>query len=134
MKFSKNLNFHCLNIQEINRNGHFIYLKKTTSTIICNSVLVKSLRFYDYLHIFHFCHSTIVIGEILKTPMGPQNEVDKYPVAVVDHENNITDHLPKGKSEKYEKTIFYFLRSDPLNICHAKITGKAVHLRGKKEM
>ena len=57
-----------------------------------------------------------VIGEVLKTCMESQNEVDKYTVAVVDNENNIIRHLPKEKSGKYAKTIFYFLRSDPFNI------------------
>ena len=45
--------------------------------------------------------------------MEPQNEVDKYAMAVVDNEKNIINHLPKGKNEKHAKTIFYFLRSDP---------------------
>ena len=64
--------------------------------------------------------------------MEPQNEVDKYAVAVVDNENNVIGHLPKEKSERYEKTIFYFLMSDPLNICHVKITGKVVNLGNNK--
>ena len=37
-----------------------------------------------------------VIGEVLKTCMEPQNEVDKYAVAVVDNKNNVIGHLPKG--------------------------------------
>ena len=64
--------------------------------------------------------------------MEPQNEVDKYAVAIVDNENNVIGHLPKEKSGKYEKTIFYFLISDPLNICHVKITGKVVNLGNNK--
>ena len=62
-----------------------------------------------------------VIGEVLKACMDPQNEVDKYAVAVVDNENNVNGHLPKGKSGKYAKTIFYFLKTDSLNICHVKL-------------
>ena len=69
-----------------------------------------------------------VIGEALKTCMEPHNKVNNYAVAVVDNKKNIIGHLPKGKSGKYAKTIFYFLRSDPLNICAVKITGKAVNL------
>ena len=53
--------------------------------------------------------------------MEPQNELDKYAVAVVDSESNIIGHLPKGKSGKYTKVIFYFFRSDPLTICYVKI-------------
>ena len=56
-----------------------------------------------------------VIGKVLKTCMEPQNKVNKYAAAVVHNENN-------NKSGKYAKTIFYFLKTDPLNICHVKIT------------
>ena len=75
-----------------------------------------------------------VIGEVLKTCMEPQNKVDKCEVAVVDNENNVIGHLPKGKSGKYVKTIFYFLKTDPLNICDVKITEKAVNLGDNKRM
>ena len=57
-----------------------------------------------------------------------------YTVTVVDNENNVIGHLPKGKSGKYVKTIFYFLKNDPLNICQVKITGKAVNLGDNKGM
>ena len=73
-----------------------------------------------------------VNGEVLETCMEPQNKVDKYAVAVVDNESNVIGHLPKGKSGKYAKTVFYFLKTDPLNICHVKITGKAVNLGDNK--
>ena len=75
-----------------------------------------------------------VIGEVLKTCMEPQNEVDKYAVAVVNNDNDVIGHLPKGKSVKYAKTIFYFLKTDPLNICHVKITGKFLNLGDNKGM
>ena len=68
-----------------------------------------------------------VLGEVLKTCMEPQNEV-------VDNENNVIGHLPKGKSEKYAKTICCFLKTDPLNICHVKITRKALNLGDNKRM
>ena len=60
--------------------------------------------------------------------MEPQNEVDKYEVAIINNENDVIGHLPKGKSEKYAKTIFFFLKTDPLKICHVKTTGKAANL------
>ena len=49
-------------------------------------------------------------------------------------ENNIIGHLPKGKSGKYAKAIFYFLRLDPVNICSVKIIRKAVNLGENKGM
>ena len=76
-----------------------------------------------------------VIGQVLKTRMEPMNEVDKYAVAVLDDkENNVVGHLPKGQSGKYAKTIFYFLRSDPLNSCFVKVTGKAINMGDDKGM
>ena len=66
--------------------------------------------------------------------MEPQIEVDKYAVAVVDNEKNVIGHLPKGKKGKYAKTIFFFLKTEPLNNCHFKITGKAVNLVDSKGM
>ena len=74
----------------------------------------------------------IFIGEVLKKCMEPQNELDKYAVAVADSESNITGNLLKGKSGKYAKAIFYFFRSDPLTICYVKIIWKAVSLRENK--
>ena len=76
----------------------------------------------------------LVVREVLKACMEPQNEVDKYAVAVVGNENNVIGHLPKGKSGKYAKRIFYFLKTDSLNICPVKITGKAVNLGDNKWM
>ena len=75
-----------------------------------------------------------VMGEILNTRMEPQNEVDKYAVAVLDKEKSVTGHLPKGTSGKYAKTIFYFLRNDSVNVCKVKVTGKAVNLSDDKGM
>ena len=68
-----------------------------------------------------------VMREVLKTCMKPLNEVDMYAVAF-DDKNDINGHLPNEKSGRYANTIFYFLRSDLLNICNVKITGKAVSL------
>ena len=68
-----------------------------------------------------------VMREVLKTCMKPLNEVDMYAVAF-DDKNDINGYLPNEKSGRYANTIFYFLRSDLLNICNVKITGKAVNL------
>ena len=44
-------------------------------------------------------------------------------MAVVDNENSVIRPLPKGKSWKDAKTLFYFLKTDPFNICHVQIIG-----------
>ena len=79
------------------------------------------------------CIETIRLS-LEKTCMEPQNEVNKYAVAVADNENNVIGQLPKEKSGKYAKTIFYFLKTNPLNIYHAKVTGKTVNLGNNKGM
>ena len=43
-------------------------------------------------------------------------------------ENKIVGHLPLGKSGKFAKTIFYFLRADELSSCKIVVTGKPVNL------
>ena len=47
-----------------------------------------------------------IIGEVLNACNEPQNEVDKYAVAVLDSDNTVVGHLPKRKSGKYAKTVF----------------------------
>ena len=66
--------------------------------------------------------------------MESRNEVDKYAVAAVDNDSIFIGHFSKGKSGKYSKTIVYFLKTDPLNICHVKITEKALDLGDNKGM
>ena len=87
---------------------------------------------------FHVVHRNnwdpSFIGEVLKTCMELRNKVNKYAVAVVDNENNVIGHLLKEKSGKYAITMFYFLKTDPLNICQVKITGKAVNWGDSKGM
>ena len=85
---------------------------------------------------FHVYRNTWepVIGGVLKTCMEPQNEVDKYAVAVIDNEKNVIGNLPKGASGKYVKRLFYFLKTDPLIICYVKIAEKALNLGGNKGM
>ena len=49
-----------------------------------------------------------VIGEVLKTCMDPQNDVDKYAVAVVDNETMLLVIYQKGKVENIRKQYFTF--------------------------
>ena len=69
------------------------------------------------------------LGEVLQCRMEPDNAVDKYAVAVI-NKDRVVEHLMKGKSEKFSKTVFFFLRTDEINSATVKITGKAVN-KGK---
>ena len=53
--------------------------------------------------------------------------MDKHAVCVK-KENKIVGHLPLGKSGKFAKTIFYFLRADELSSCKMVVTGKRMNL------
>ena len=58
--------------------------------------------------------------------MEPDNTVGKYAVAVM-NKDRVVGHLMKGKSGKFAKTVFFFLRTDEINSATVKITGKAVN-------
>ena len=68
-----------------------------------------------------------VIGECLLSETEPDNLKDKYAV-YVKKENRIAGHLPLGKSCKFAKTIFYFLKADESSSCKIAVTGKPVNL------
>ena len=63
----------------------------------------------------------------MEVSTGPDNPVDKFAVAVKKNQN-IVGHLKKGKTGRFAKTLFYFLRSDPYSKCHAKVTWKRCNL------
>ena len=63
------------------------------------------------------------IGEVLEAKTEPTNEKDKYAVAVC-KKGDVVGHLPKGKTGKFAKMIFYFLKSEMLCACKVKVTGK----------
>ena len=62
--------------------------------------------------------------------MEPDNVVDKYVVSVMNKDRGVK-HLMKGKSRKFAKTIFFFLRTDEISSAAVKITGKVVN-KGKR--
>ena len=68
-----------------------------------------------------------VLGESLQTRPEPENEIDKYAVAVTKDEK-VIGHLKKGKTGRYAKTLFDFLRANPTNIANITVTGKRLSL------
>ena len=68
-----------------------------------------------------------VIGECLLREREPDNPKNEYAFCVK-RENRIVGHLPLGKSDKFAKTIFYFLKADELSSCKIVVTGKPVNL------
>ena len=71
--------------------------------------------------------------QVLKAVPEPKNVVDKYPVCVM-LSDEIVEHLKKGRSGRFAKTVFYFLRADEKGSCTAIVKGKAVNLGDGKGM
>ena len=67
------------------------------------------------------------VGEELRAVMQPNNLMDKFAVAVERNELGVVGHLPLGKSGKFAKTIFYFLKANQQNSCNVIVRGKAVN-------
>ena len=68
---------------------------------------------------------TRVVGEKLTGVMESNNLVDKYAVAVKRSDESIVGHLPLGKSGKFAKTIFYFLKANKKRVI--KVLEKAIN-------
>ena len=68
------------------------------------------------------------LGEHLEVQCEPENPVDKYAVCLKTSNGTIVGHLKKGKSGRFAKTIFYYLRSHSQANCTAKVTGKRFNL------
>ena len=65
-------------------------------------------------------------NEILEVKM-PTNKMDKFAVAVIKNKQ-IIGHIPLGKTERFSKTNFYFLKCEYID-CKIKIVDdKAVNL------
>ena len=92
-------------------------------------IVSRNFEMVSYVKEYHV-YKTLwnpLIGEFLSREREPDDPMDKYAVSVK-KENKIVGHLPLGKSGKFPKTIFYFLRSDELSSCKIVITGKPVNL------
>ena len=64
-------------------------------------------------------------GEILKFRTEPENEYDKYAVAV-ESGGDVVGHRSKVRSAHFTKTVSYFLRAS--NESRVEVTGKRVNL------
>ena len=104
--------------------GENIYTADSIPILLVSDVEMKSYikGHHVYKHLW-----TPVINEHLSSEMEPNNIKDKYAVCVKKN-NVVIGHLPLGKSGKFAKMIFYFLRADPYAKCVVVVTGKAVIL------
>ena len=92
-------------------------------------IVTRNFEMVSYVKGYHV-YKTLwnpLIGEFLSCEREPDNSMDKYAVCVK-KEIKIVGHLPLGKSGKFAKIIFYFLRADELSSCKIVATGKLVNL------
>ena len=93
----------------------------TTETICIQDelpiTLITSMDLETFITGHHIYKNiwTPQLDEQLEVSTEPDNPVDKK-------NQNIVGHLKKGKTGRFAKTLFYFLRSDPYSKCHAKVT------------
>jgi len=73
-------------------------------------------------------------NEVLLTQMEPTYTEDKFTVAVIDVNDSVIGHLMKGKSGRFAKTIYYFLRASEHHKCKVRVTGSAINQGDNKGM
>ena len=68
---------------------------------------------------------TPILGENLSTRPEPETKIDKYVVAVT-KDAEVIGNLKKGKTGRYAKTVFYFLRVNPMKTVSITGTGNSL--------
>ena len=67
------------------------------------------------------------LREFLKAWLEPENEFEKFAVAV-EKSDVVAEHLSKGKTGRFAKTISFLLCRSNENSCKVEVTGKIVTL------
>ena len=106
-------------------------IKPSIKDILCLEkipfVLEKSYELEAFVMNETFIQGNVnaFVGEKLDTAMQPNNVKDKYAVAIFQEgKQDVIGHFPLGKSGKFVKTIFHFLKG---NRCQIIVHGKAVN-------
>lgn len=78
---------------------------------------IAAVKSYEIDAFFMGCYEYKTVwspstGEKFCGVMKSTNSIDKYAVAVQRNDSKVVGHLPLGKSEKFAKTLFYFLKAD----------------------
>ena len=66
------------------------------------------------------------VGEKLSGAIESRYLMDKYAVAVQRNGGKVVGHLPLGKSEKFAKAAFWFLKADKNHSCKINMLRKTV--------
>ena len=62
-----------------------------------------------------------ILGEFIKARLKPENEFDKF-AAAVEKCDVVVEHLSKGKTGRFAKSISFFLRRS--KSCKVEVTGE----------
>ena len=73
------------------------------------------------------------LGKNISTLPEPENDILKYVVAVT-KDARVIGHLNKGKTGRYGKTLFYFLRANPMNTASITVKRKSVNFRDGQDL
>ena len=95
--------------------------------------LLKTFEFTSYVMEYHVYKDRWipVKSENVKSGCRAKNKEDKFAVAVM-KDDCLVGHLPKEKTGRFAKIIFYFLQACNLNTCSVEITGKAINQGDEK--
>ena len=98
----------------------------------CEEFRIALIRSYEidlFIMGYHVYKAdwTPFVGEKLTGVIESTNLMDKYAVAVKRSDESIVGHLPLGKSGKFAKTIFYFLKANEKHSCVINVLGKAIN-------
>ena len=83
------------------------------------------------LHHAYMNNWTPILEENLSTLLEPENEIDKYTVAVT-KDAGVISHLKKGKTGRCAKTVFHFLHDNIISTASITVTGKKVNFRDRQ--
>ena len=109
--------------------GQWLFICDVNLSIDLSILLVKEYDLKTHIKGYHayMIKWTPKNGEILKARPEPENEYDKYAVAV-ERCGDVVGHLSKGRSARFAKTVSYFLRASNENCCRVEVTDKRVNL------
>ena len=101
---------------------------KLSSSYEMPLVIIKEFETESVIKGYHAYMNdwTPILGENLSTRPEPENEIDKYAVAVT-KDARVIGHLKKGKTGRYAKTVFYFIWANPMNTASITVMGKRVN-------
>ena len=83
-------------------------------------------------HVYKDCW-TPMKSDMVKVVVEQKDKENKFAVAIM-KDDYLVRHLPKEKTGKFAKIIFYFLQACDLKTCSVEITGKAINQGDGKGM